>query len=418
MINAYIIAPKNLKIRTDNSPILSPLAFSASQINPITALPYGLIAVRGKAYVGSPDELPVFVRYKDGHVDILEKPEGTDVAYADFVISGTALLVSENQPRDTTDAKYTRPFDDVKRVVIGVLEDGNVFVVFCNATIQKLKDMLCAYGVHTGILLSSDNVYFSNPRSGIGYGDLPVMSMQATYYEEVPTPIIAIDPAHGGKDLGYSSGDLNEKEITLTIAREIRSYLNENYYGTFILTRSDDNLITLNNKIQFVNAIQADLVYTCHVNASDGMTRGMECFYNADSSESTHNLVKDIYTRVADLLSVQGIKGNGLHPKQLKLFEAYPCPAFIAKILYIDNVEDAHMLEKPEILHFLAVSQAEALAQALGLSMRVNSAKIAKVDNKLFKVNIAQGQFKFKMGALALCDRLRQHGFDAYITRE
>ena len=417
MTNAYIVPPSNLVVRTDNTPTLSPLSFSASQLSD-KGFPFGITAVDGKVYVGSPDELPVFVRYADGRADILDKPDTESVAYSSFMVTGIALLVSEHKPKNVSDLKHTRKLDNVKRVAIGLLDDGNVFVVFCTATLEKLTAMLCAYGVANALLLASDDVYFNNPRNGIFCGEQPVITLQATYYEDFPTPVLAIDPAHGGNDPGVCSASLIEKTLTLAIAKEMQTYLREYYYGTFILTREDDRLIPLSNKVQFLSDIQADFVYVCHINALDGVTRGFECIGYSDASESAKALVQSIHAHTTGLLGTYAINDNGLHLKSLKFLEVLPCPAIIANALYIDNAEDAHLLSRPDMLRTLGAIQGESLAQGMGLERRVSTSKpISSVDEKRFKVRVGQN-FKFKLGALELCEQLRQLGFDAYVTRE
>lgn len=418
MINAYIVQPSNLVVRTDNTPTLNPLSFSASQLHRTTHMPIGITAVDGQVYVGSADELPVFVRYEDGRADILSKPNTESVAYSSFMVTGTALLVSEHTPRSTLGLKHLRARDHVKRVAIGLLDDGNVFVVFCTTTLEKLTGLLCAYGVATALLLASDDVYFNNPRNGIVCGEQPVITLQATYYEDFPTPVIVIDPAHGGNDPGNCSKTLLEKDLTLAIAKEMQAYLKEHYYGTFILTREDDRLIPLSTKAQFISDIQADFMYICHINALDGVTRGFECVGYSDASESVKSLTRTLHERLAGLLESYDICDNGLYLKSLKFLDTFSCPAFIANTLYMDNAEDAHLLSRPEMLHTLGAAQGEALAQAMCLSKRVCTSKTTGAfDDKQFRVHVGHN-FKFKLGALELCEQLRQLGFDAYVTRE
>jgi len=64
----------------------------------------------------------------------------------------------------------------------------------------------------------------------------------------------------------------------------------------------------------------------------------------------------------------------------------------------------------------LAEIQAESLAKAMNLQKRVSNSQITKQEDKYFKVNV--GKFKFKLGALELCEKLRQLGFNAYVIKE
>jgi len=417
MVNAYIIAPKDLSIRTDNVPTLNPLSFSAAQINVLTNLPYGFISVNGKIFIGNTDDLPVFIKYADGRVDILDKPDTEAVAYGSFVVSGIAILVSENQERNTSGIPYLQEFKEVKRVVIGILNDGNIFVVYCSATIEDLKCMLCAYGVSVALLLSSDNVYFNNPRGGIVSGVRPIITLQAAYYEELPTPIIVIDPAHGGTDFGNCANNLVEKDLTLKIATEIKTYLKRKYYGTFTMIRNTDVLVPLTHKARFIRSIHADLVYACHINTSDGLKRGVEFSYCIGLTESARSLVIDLYTYLSQKFYSQGIIDNGIYLGYKDLYETYSCPLFTANTLYMDNAEDAHLLSKPHFIKTLAETQAEAIAQVIGLQTRVSNTQFTKPINMThFKVNV--GKFKFKLAAVELCEKLKKQGYDAYVTKE
>jgi len=379
-------------------------------------MPVGIVAVKGNVYYGSPDELPVLVRHSNGHVDILDKPDSQSVAYGDFVVSGTAILVSQKHPRDTAGLKYVRPLDSVKRIALGLLSDGNIFVVYCTATLDKLKDLLCAYGVYDALLLASDNVYFNNPRSGITLGEQPVLSIQATCYEELPTPIIVIDPAHGGSDIGNQSGKLLEKDLTLTMAKHMEAYLKDKYHGTFLLTRNYDKYLSENRRIKLATDAQADFFYSCHINALNGLTRGFECQCYSDTPESVSVTLRSVHERLASNLSVQGIPDNGLHRKLTTALRLCECPALISKMLYLDNAEDINILMQPEMLRMLAHSQAEALAQALGLSKRTHTSTIPAAETARYKVNV--GDFPFKLGAIELCEKLRQLGFDAQVIKE
>lgn len=417
MTNAYIVSPNDLVVHTDNTPTLNPLAFSASQIVNTTGLPCGITSVNGKVFIGSTDELPVFVRYKDGSADILAKPDTEAVAYSSFMVSGVCILVSENTPCELHYVKHLRHRDNVKRIALGLMEDGRVIVVYCTSDVYKLAAKLCAYGVVNAILLSSDNVYFNNPRNGIIGEDQPVITLQATYYEELPSPVVVIDPAHGGEDPGNVSRSKLEKTFTLILAKGMEAYLKENYLGTFVLTRNTDALVPPQAKIKFLEDIQADFIYTCHLNALNGVTRGFECESYSNITEGAKDVVHGIHERLANLLAPYGIKSNGLNLKSLAAYEAYPCPMFISKMLYMDNAEDDNILSKPDMVRAIWIAQAEALAQALGLSRRVSKPKVCEVETKTFNVHVGE-KFTFKLGAMELCEKLRQLGFDAYVTRE
>jgi N-acetylmuramoyl-L-alanine amidase len=78
---------------------------------------------------------------------------------------------------------------------------------------------------------------------------------------------IVLDPGHGGIDPGASSANgLQEKAVTLDVARRLQRRLER--YGAFrvLLTREADTKVTLRERVRFANAQQADLFISIHLN--------------------------------------------------------------------------------------------------------------------------------------------------------
>ncbi|MFD1436704.1 N-acetylmuramoyl-L-alanine amidase [Kroppenstedtia eburnea] len=57
--------------------------------------------------------------------------------------------------------------------------------------------------------------------------------------------IIVLDPGHGGTDPGAVNGSCQEKKYTLDIALKVRSYLQNNYQATVLMTRTTDTTVSL-----------------------------------------------------------------------------------------------------------------------------------------------------------------------------
>ena len=82
-------------------------------------------------------------------------------------------------------------------------------------------------------------------------------------YKETYENIIVIDPAHGGEDYGYQSNVnnqlINEKDITLTLAKKILEKFSEADANTVcILLREDDLFIDQEKRVFFCNDVGAD----------------------------------------------------------------------------------------------------------------------------------------------------------------
>jgi N-acetylmuramoyl-L-alanine amidase len=78
---------------------------------------------------------------------------------------------------------------------------------------------------------------------------------------------IVIDPGHGGADPGTLGGaGSREKDITLDIARRLQRRLGQ-YDGLgILLTRSEDDTLSLAERIDFANSHRADLFVSIHLN--------------------------------------------------------------------------------------------------------------------------------------------------------
>src|SRR5699024_8975317 len=80
-----------------------------------------------------------------------------------------------------------------------------------------------------------------------------------------PCPVkIFIDPGHGGSDGGAAANGLKEKDVTLKIAKKIRSRLG-NYEGVSTkMSRTTDKYISLTGRTNMANSWNADFFLSIH----------------------------------------------------------------------------------------------------------------------------------------------------------
>ena len=93
----------------------------------------------------------------------------------------------------------------------------------------------------------------------------PVKSADAGNQRDV---IIAIDAGHGGDDPGaIGAGRLQEKQVTLGIARELAALVNRERGYKAVLTRSDDVFLPLKTRRDLARKAQADLMISIHADS-------------------------------------------------------------------------------------------------------------------------------------------------------
>lgn len=91
-------------------------------------------------------------------------------------------------------------------------------------------------------------------------------------------PLVVIDAGHGGRDPGAPGAieGLQEKEVTLAIARAIRDELAASGRVRVALTRDDDSFIPLEQRYAIARRMGADLFISLHADAveSNDQARG------------------------------------------------------------------------------------------------------------------------------------------------
>jgi N-acetylmuramoyl-L-alanine amidase len=103
---------------------------------------------------------------------------------------------------------------------------------------------------------------YSDYQPFLSQGDF---SLRAIFGLKVRT--IVIDPGHGGEDPGTSGHyGTKEKDITLDIAKRLQQRMNRYAGYQIMLTRTEDTTLSLEARIEFANAHNADLFVSVHVN--------------------------------------------------------------------------------------------------------------------------------------------------------
>jgi N-acetylmuramoyl-L-alanine amidase len=118
---------------------------------------------------------------------------------------------------------------------------------------------------------------------------------------DVPTPTITrprdtpgirtivIDPGHGGTETGaIGPSGIQEKELTLTLARDLEARL-EQAGIRVILTRNEDASVPHDNRTAIANQNKADLFISIHLNSSLGSgAYGTETYFlSAEATDAT-----------------------------------------------------------------------------------------------------------------------------------
>lgn len=119
------------------------------------------------------------------------------------------------------------------------------------------------------------------------------------------TPLVVmLDPGHGGIDPGAEQGEVIEKDLMLTFARELREVLLRSGGFEVYLTRDADHFVSLEARVAAAQRAGADLFISLHADAlSEGLAHGATVHVLSDeASDVASAKLAERHDR-ADLLS-------------------------------------------------------------------------------------------------------------------
>ncbi|HOV80324.1 MAG TPA: N-acetylmuramoyl-L-alanine amidase [Bacillota bacterium] len=185
---------------------------------------------------------------------------------------------------------------------------------------------------------------------------------------------IVIDPGHGGRDPGAVTNGLQEKDLTLDIARRTRDILNA-YQAEVRLTRDDDIDLDLSPRADMANSLNADYFCSIHVNAGGGT--GFESYVYTLAGDKSQALRGIVHDQLSEFYRSVGFPDRGKKKANFAVLRQTNMPAVLLENLFIDRKEDAAKLAEPSFRQGIAEAIAAGLARALELQPAAESAGVA-----------------------------------------
>ncbi len=220
---------------------------------------------------------------------------------------------------------------------------------------------------------------------------------------------VVLDPGHGGRDRGATGiGGLKEKRVNLEIARRIEKKL-EGAGVEVVMTRTDDATVSLDDRAELANSVEADLMVSIHANAAKSSeAHGIETYY----LDVTHNryakrladrendgqtgdaklILADLATKVSTresralatdvqarlMRSIRRVNSTardlGAKPAMLHVLMGARCPAILVETAFVSNPREATLLGRADYQEAVA----EAVSQ--GILAHLKAPALARVD--------------------------------------
>jgi N-acetylmuramoyl-L-alanine amidase len=166
--------------------------------------------------------------------------------------------------------------------------------------------------------------------------------------------MIYLDPGHGGKDSGASSGGLKESEIVLKVARLIPTVS----FSHFRLIGEKKNTADTIQDLRSLGVGEDDLVISIHTNATiDESVQGVEAWY---SDNSVIPLAENICSKISN---ATGFKNRGIKHEsknrhgRLGILHT-GAPAVLIELGFITNPQERKMMNEYPHIYALAIAQA------------------------------------------------------------
>lgn len=191
----------------------------------------------------------------------------------------------------------------------------------------------------------------------------------AAMNQEKPTdtPIMIIDPGHGGADGGaVSVTGGKESEINLSIA--LKAELLSAFFGVdTVLTRTDEEIdypfdcdtirkkkvYDTKTRVELINSYQNAILVSIHQNNfSDSSVYGAQVFFRTpdDSFQLSENITENL-TLFADLVREPVKISNSIY-----IFSNIKCPAVMVECGFLSNPEENELLNTENYQNKLAIS--------------------------------------------------------------
>ena len=165
---------------------------------------------------------------------------------------------------------------------------------------------------------------------------------------EFKTPLVVIDPGHGGEDDGCSQDGVTERDINLQIALLLAQKL-EKIGVDVILTREDnETYLTLEERVQLAEENSADVFVSIHQNSyegKDGSPEGIETWYNGENRDSE---------RLARLVNMGAVRETGARERDLKdsqslyVIRETTMPSCLIETSFLTNQKEREAVNSPE----------------------------------------------------------------------
>ncbi len=170
--------------------------------------------------------------------------------------------------------------------------------------------------------------------------------------------VVVVDAGHGGKDHGVKLAHDSEKDINMAIAKKMEELAKySNVY--VVLTRGDDEYISIDDRCNSANAIQPDLFLSIHASQAESSKNGIEIYVSNREkvNKKSEEFGKHLYSRL-DAFEDAPVT---LKSADFKILKNANCPTVLVGVGFMSNADDLQKLRNEDYQHQLAYELLQAI---------------------------------------------------------
>lgn len=241
--------------------------------------------------------------------------------------------------------------------------DSDDFVRSINISEQKFGETSANV---LQIILNTKNIY-----------ECQVLEDQNFFYlilqrpKDIYDKIVAVDAGHGGRDSGtpVAGKEHYEKQYNLAVLLELKKIMDLQDEIKVYYTRTDDSRLTLNQRVDMANDLEADLFISFHCNSSElRSVSGMEVLYNEkqdgwgmySSKQFSQMCLEEINQRFP-------VRNRGIIPRSenVHIIGAAEMPIALIEAVYLSNASDLLEISKKGNQKLIAEGTYQAILRYL-----------------------------------------------------
>ena len=171
---------------------------------------------------------------------------------------------------------------------------------------------------------------------------------------------VVIDPGHGGYDHGAMYGNHDEKDLTLSIARKIKQYLEDAGISAY-MTRTEDRFISLAERVEISNNIDPAVFVSVHANAliTNPSMQGLQTYYYAAPS---YNFASTVHKQLLDDVKMPDQR---VRKAAFWVCRYTQVPSILLELGFMTNVEERKKLASDNYQTELAKSVSRGIIKYL-----------------------------------------------------